>query len=107
MPQDNNSRYKSAAKFLWQTIKPHKELYIIASLIALMLVGTGLVQARVTQSLIDNTSDGSIESIYFSLLLFLALITINGTLTYISGICVSRLGPLVINMPPNLPLLSN
>ena len=91
MPQDKYSRYKSAAKFLWQTIKPHKELYIIASLIALMLVGTGLVQARVTQSLIDNTSDGSIESIYFSLLLFVALITINGTLTYISGICVSRL----------------
>lgn len=91
MPQNKNSRYKSAINFLWQTIKPQKKLYFTASVIALVLVGTGLLQTRTTQLLIDNASAGNLRMIIISLVLFLVLITINVTLSYISGICVSRL----------------
>lgn len=91
MSKNKNSRYKSAINFLWQTIRPHKKQYISASVIALILVGTGLLQARITQLLIDNASAGNLQMIIISLILFLVLITINVTLLYISGICVSHL----------------
>ncbi|QSX04871.1 ABC transporter ATP-binding protein [Sedimentibacter sp. zth1] len=91
MPKNKISRYKTAISFLWQTIKPHKKLYSTASIISLALVGTGLLKARVTQLLIDNAKSSSLQIIIVSLALFLVLIAANMTLSYFSGICVSRL----------------
>jgi len=91
MPKNKLSRYKTAISFLWQTIKPNKILYFTASIISLFLVGTGLLQARVIQLLIDNAKVGNLQIIFISILLFLVLICFNVTLSYFSEICVSRL----------------
>lgn len=91
MPQNNESRYKSAMVFLWRLIKPHKKWYMSASLISLMSVGTGLFQAKITQLLIDNVTTGNTRMIFISLVMFVMLIAANITLTYTSGVCVARL----------------
>ena len=54
-------------------------------------MGTGLLNARVTQALIDSSINGDISKIIVSLILFLIIIIITITLSYISGICVSKL----------------
>lgn len=91
MSKNDLSRYYVALKFIWHIIKPYKKLYISASVIALILVGTGLLQTRITQILIDNASIGNFKIIHISLVLYITLITANAALSYISGICVSRL----------------
>ncbi len=91
MPKNKLSRYITAISFLWQTIKPHKVLYFTASIISLFLVVTGLLQARVTQLLIDNAKVGNLQIIIISISLFVVLICFNVTLSYFSEICVSHL----------------
>ena len=85
------NRYYSAFRYLFKYIKLHKKQYISAVLISLLLVGTGLANARITQSLIDNSINGNVSVIIISSLLFLAIIFINVALNYVSGISVSRL----------------
>ncbi|AJS57212.1 ABC transporter ATP-binding protein [Paenibacillus sp. IHBB 10380] len=87
----NENRYKSALQFLWKVIKPHQKWFILAAGITLITVGSGLMLAKTTQLLIDYTSSGNKWMILISLLKFILLIIANLVLSYISGICVSRL----------------
>lgn len=85
------NRYPPAFSYLFKYIKPHKKWYISASSISLILAGIGLINAKITQSLVDSSVNGKISAIIISALLFLAIIFINIALNYISGIAVSRL----------------
>lgn len=90
MPK-NKLYYASALKFLWQLVKPNRFLYFIPSAIALLLVGVGLVQTRLTQSLIDSAVAGELGSILQNFLLFLGAIVLNVGLNYGSSLCVAKL----------------
>ena len=83
--------YKSAYRYLSQFIKPHKKWYLTAAIISLVLVGTGLLSARVTQMLVDSSIEGVASKIVISLILFVLIISMNVVLSYISGISVSKL----------------
>lgn len=85
------NRYFSAFSYLFKYINPHKIWYISASLISLILVGTGIANAKITQSLVDNSISGNVSVIIIAALLFLAVIFANIILNYISGISVSIL----------------
>lgn len=85
------NRYSSAFSYLFKYIKPHKKRYISASSISLILVGTGLINAKITQLLVDSSISGNFSAIIISVLLFLAIILINIALNYISGISASKL----------------
>lgn len=91
MPKNKESNYKSAFSFLFKFIKSYKKWYIAAVIISLVLVGIGLLNARVTQMLIDSSLDGRMGKIMDSLVMFVILISVNITLSYISGVCVSKL----------------
>jgi ABC-type multidrug transport system fused ATPase/permease subunit len=91
MPKYRNLQYRSVIKFLWNIIKPHKKWYITASAVSLISVGTGLLQARTTQFLIDSAGGGNLPKIFASLAVFALLIAVNVALSLTSGICVSRL----------------
>lgn len=58
MPKNNELNYKSALLYLYKFIKPHNKWYISATLISLVLVGTGLLNTKVTQLLVDNSISG-------------------------------------------------
>lgn len=91
MPKNKKSNYKSAIFYLYEFIKPQKKWYLIASVISLVLVGTGLLNARVTQILVDSSISGEVSKIINSLILFIFIISTNISLSYINGICVSKL----------------
>lgn len=91
MPQNKELNYKSALLYLYKFIKPHKKWYITATVISLVLVGTGLLNARITQLLVDSSISGEKTKIVNSLTLFILIITANIVLNYVSGICVSKL----------------
>lgn len=91
MSQNTELNYKSALLYLSKFILPHKKWYLTASIISLVLVGTGLLNARVTQLLVDSSISGEKTKIFVSLISFILIITINITLNYISGVCVSKL----------------
>jgi len=89
----NNKKhdYKSALKYLFHFIKPHKKWYISASVVSLLLVGTGILYTKNTEILIDSSIAGDGTKIIQSLILFLLIIAINIILNYISKIYVSKL----------------
>jgi ABC-type multidrug transport system fused ATPase/permease subunit len=91
MPKNENFRYKTALKYIWEIIKPYKMLYIVPSLIVLVLVAIGLLQAKITQLLVDSTSSGNLQMIIKSLAAFLFMILLNVILTYAKGVCISKL----------------
>lgn len=84
-------RYKTAISFLWQLISPHKKLYISAAAISLISVGTGLLQAKITQLLIDNVTSGNTSMILIALAMFTGLIAASYLLSYTGGACVAKL----------------
>jgi ABC-type bacteriocin/lantibiotic exporter with double-glycine peptidase domain len=91
MPKNKKLNYKSAFLYLFKFIKPHKKWYLTATVISLVLVGTGLLNARVTQMLVDCSISGDASKIISSLIMFIIIISANVFLSYISGICVSKL----------------
>lgn len=91
MSKNNTLYYKEAIKYIWHIIKPYKFFYIVPSLIVLILVATGLMQAKATQLLIDSTVTRDKSLMTITLCVFLVLIIINTLLTYIKGICISKL----------------
>lgn len=91
MLKNEELNYKSALLYLYRYIKPHKKWYITATIISLALVGTGLLNARITQLLVDSSISGEKTKIFGSLIAFILTISTNITLSYISGICISKL----------------
>lgn len=91
MPKNEKTNYKSAFLYLFKFIKPHKGWFLAVAAISLALAGTGLFNARITQILVDNSINGNISKIVSSLIVFLLIISTNIILSYISGICVSKL----------------
>lgn len=91
MPKYKKQRYKAAISFLWQLISPHKKWYISAAIISLMSVGSGLLQAKITQLLIDNVTSGNTRLIPVALAMFAGLIAASALLSYTGGVCVAKL----------------
>ncbi len=91
MPKSGDQSYKTAFHYLAGVIKPHKRFYFTASFIALVLTGTGLLNTKVTQTLINNSISGDISGVVRSIILFALIITANMALGYISGRCTARL----------------
>lgn len=91
MSKHRDFPFISACRFIWKTIRPHKVLYFAASAIALLLVGTSLLQTRLTQALIDGGSHWDLSAVLRSLPLYLLVIAIHVSLGYVSGISVSKL----------------
>ena len=91
MSKNNEISYISAFSYLFKLIKPYKKWYLTSVIMSLILVGTGLVNARVTQLLIDSSVSGELMKILKSLTIFILLIFTNIILNYTKGICVSKL----------------
>jgi len=56
MPKNENYQYKSAFKFLFKFIKPHKKTYLITATLSILLIGTNIFQIYATSMLINNSS---------------------------------------------------
>lgn len=91
MPKIKKTGYKSAFLYLYKFIKPHKKWYLSAASISLVLVATGLINTKIIQMLVDSSISGDTSKIISSLIICLLIISMNITLSYISGICVSKL----------------
>lgn len=91
MPKNKELNYKSALLYLYKFIIPHKKWYLTATVISIVLVGTGLLNARITQLLVDSSISGKKTKILGSLISFILIISMNIALNYINGICVSKL----------------
>ncbi len=91
MQKNNKLQYKSAAVFLFEIIKPHKKWYLTASMILIILMIVGLMQAKLSQVLIDSSIKGDITRIAVSISVFLIFILIHSFLEYLSGLCTARL----------------
>ncbi len=91
MQKNNKLQYKSAVAFLVQLIKPNKKLYLIASTISVILALTGILQAKLSQVLIDSSIALDINKVIISISVFLCVIFFNVILEYTSGICVTHL----------------
>lgn len=92
MNQADRSRSRIAVRFLRNVIAPHRTWYVTASLLALLSVGTGLLQARATQDLIDRVKDGTVFDLVKYAGFFIGLIAVNALMGYIGKRCVSKLG---------------
>jgi ABC-type multidrug transport system fused ATPase/permease subunit len=91
MPKNKDKIYKNAFIYLKELIKPHKIWYFIASILALVSVGTGLFSAKVTQWLVDSATTGNMRAVYGNASLFALIIAANLVIAYTSSISVTRL----------------
>lgn len=91
MQKNNKLQYKSAAVFLFEIIKPHQKWYLIASTISIILVIIGLMQAKLSQILIDSSIKGDMTGIAVSISAFLIFILIHSFLEYLNDLCTARL----------------
>lgn len=91
MSKNKELNYISAFSYLFKVIKPYKKWYLTAAAISLILVGTNLINTRITQMLVDSSMNGNFSKIMSSLIVFILLILMNTALRYTSGICVSKL----------------
>ena len=91
MPGKLDRSFIKAVNFLVSIIKPHQKWYFFASSIALISVGTGLLNTKITQVLIDTSINGTLNNIIRSATLFLVVIAINIVLSYFSAISVAKL----------------
>lgn len=91
MPKNKGKLYKNAASYLLKLITPHKNWYFIASILAIVSVGTGLLSAKVTEWLVNSATTGEISAILQNAGLFTFIIIVNLTISYVSGISVARL----------------
>lgn len=91
MPENRLSRYRSALFYLFKFIRPHKKWYVAASLSALLLIGTNLLQTKITAFLVDSSTGGKITGILISLCMFAVITVISIALNYISGISIAKL----------------
>jgi len=63
MQKNNKLQYKSALVYLSRLMKPHKKWYLLASIASIVLVIVGLIQAKLSQLLIDSSILGDINLI--------------------------------------------
>ena len=90
MPKNKGSQYRNTAFCLQTLIIPHKKWYFLSSALALVSVGTALLNAKVTEWLVDSTTEGKASVILVNAG-FLALIVLsNLIIAYVSGVSTSR-----------------
>lgn len=94
MPKNENSRYKSAFKFLFKFIKPHRKLYLIAVVISVIIIGVNLLQTYTTQQLIDHSISGNANRVILSIIVFLLIVFLNASLSWCSKVSVGKLSSL-------------
>jgi ABC-type multidrug transport system fused ATPase/permease subunit len=94
MPKNKGKPYIMAVTYLGSLINPHKKWFITASLLAAVSAGTGLLNAKVTQLLIDSAVSGKPGDIINKAAMFAGIIILNLLITYISGISVAKLSAL-------------
>ena len=92
MPKNKKLQYKSAFKFLFKIIEPHKIYFYSISLILLMMVGISLFQTKSSALLIDNISIGNSNIILPILSIFILLIVVSIFSNYIKGVFSAKLG---------------
>lgn len=94
MPKNKGRPYLSAAKYLALLIAPHKKLYILASVMIVIAVGAGLLNAKVTQMLIDSAVKGNMTLLTKNAGLFAVIIAANLITDYIGGVSAVKLSAL-------------
>ncbi|MGH4122504.1 MAG: ABC transporter ATP-binding protein [Clostridium sp.] len=94
MSKNENNQYKSAFKFLFKFMKPHKKLYLVAATFSILLIGTNILQTYATGMLINNSSIGNFKEIVLSIFIFTLSIAFNIALTYKNGYACASLSAL-------------
>ncbi|GEM_PF-989490 len=91
MQKNNKLQYKSAFTFLTELIKPHKKWYLLASLASIVLAVFELIQAKLSQLLIDNSILGKINLIVISIFSFSIILIFHAFFEYIKMLCSAKL----------------
>lgn len=90
----NNSKKQSlfrAVRTVWEMIRPYKKLYFLSSGISVMLVFVTLLQARLTQALIDHISAGKISRFAATVIGFFLIVGVASLLDYFRQVMVSKM----------------
>ncbi|MDR1631187.1 MAG: ABC transporter ATP-binding protein/permease [Oscillospiraceae bacterium] len=91
MPKNKGNLYKNAASYLQTLIIPHKKWYFISSALAFVYVGTGLLNAKATEWLVDSATQGNASAILLNAGFLALIILSNLIIAYVSGVSTSRL----------------
>ncbi|HOP10237.1 MAG TPA: ABC transporter ATP-binding protein [Oscillospiraceae bacterium] len=93
MPKNKNKEhfYIHAIQYIASLIKPHRKLYFVASGLAFVSAAVGILNAKVTQWLIDSTQAGKLNAVIQNAVLLLLIIAVNYAVTRISGVSISKL----------------
>ena len=90
----NNRKKQSlfrAVRTVWEMIRPYKKLYFLSSGISVMLVFVTLLQARLTQALIDHISAGKISRFAATVIGFFLIVGVASLLDYFRQVMVSKM----------------
>ncbi len=91
MQKNNRLQYKSALVYLSRLMKPYKKWYLLASTASFVLVIVGLMQAKLSQLLIDSSILGDINLIIVSIFSFSVVIILHALFEYIRLLCSAKL----------------
>jgi ABC-type multidrug transport system fused ATPase/permease subunit len=89
MPQ--NKVYSHALSYLSKLVNPHRKWYFIASFLAVISVGMGLLNVKATQRLVDGAVAGDMTAVWRNAALFIVIIAANYIIARVSGASVARL----------------
>lgn len=91
MSKNNISRYKSATRFLYKFIKPHRKWYLLAIAISIIVIGVNMIQIYTTEQLVNSSISGDKNKILVNIIVFVAIVGANVFLTWVSSISIGRL----------------